>query len=65
MSKENKLTKKTQHSGENENLVGFFALLLKVDRRVNPHLYTKQIKTESQEGEEGGKPGLDNSEHRH
>lgn len=24
------------------NLFGFFALLLKVDRRVNPHLYTKQ-----------------------
>ncbi len=24
---------------ERSNLLGFFALLLKVDRRVNPHLY--------------------------
>jgi hypothetical protein len=24
----------------NEELVGFFALLLEVDQRVNPHLYT-------------------------
>jgi len=27
---------------DRENLFGFFALLLKVDRRVNPHLYAKQ-----------------------
>lgn len=25
-----------------QNLVGFFKLLLDVDRRVNPHLYQKQ-----------------------
>ncbi len=25
------------------NLVAFFALLLKVDKRVNPHLYRKTI----------------------
>jgi len=24
---------------ERNNLLGFFALLLKVDRRINPHLY--------------------------
>jgi len=25
-----------------QNLLGFFKLLLEVDRRVNPHLYKKQ-----------------------
>lgn len=24
---------------ERDNLLGFFALLVKVDRRINPHLY--------------------------
>lgn len=27
---------------ERNNLLGFFALLLKVDRRVNPKLYAKE-----------------------
>jgi len=27
---------------ERNNLFGFFALLLKVDRRVNPHLYANE-----------------------
>jgi len=27
---------------EQNNLLGFFALLLKVDKRVNPHLYAKK-----------------------
>jgi len=31
---------------EKNNFVGFFALLLKVDRRTNPHLY-KKIKVKS------------------
>ncbi|OIO32230.1 hypothetical protein AUJ44_03080 [Candidatus Nomurabacteria bacterium CG1_02_47_685] len=62
MSKEVVLKKDIHPEDEDANLLGFFALLLKVDRRVNPHLYTKESKTESQEGEEGGKPGLDNSE---
>jgi hypothetical protein len=25
-----------------QNLLGFFSLLLKVDKRVNPHLYKKE-----------------------
>jgi hypothetical protein len=25
-----------------DNLIGFFALLLEIDRRVNPHLYKNQ-----------------------
>lgn len=29
---------------ENRNLVGFFDLLLKIDMRVNPHLYTNKDK---------------------
>ena len=27
---------------EKNNFVGFFALLVKVDRRINPHLYKKK-----------------------
>ncbi len=27
---------------DKRNLVGFFALLIKVDKRINPHLYKKQ-----------------------
>lgn len=27
---------------EQNNVLGFFALLLKVDKRVNPHLYAKE-----------------------
>jgi hypothetical protein len=30
---------------ERNNLLGFFALLLKVDRRVNPHLYANNGNT--------------------
>tara|TARA_A100001015_G_C15012596_1_gene723891 strand:+ start:397 stop:576 length:180 start_codon:yes stop_codon:yes gene_type:complete len=30
---------------ERSNLLGFFALLLKVDRRVNPHLYANNGST--------------------
>jgi hypothetical protein len=29
---------------ENRNFVGFFELLLKVDKRVNPHLYKSNNK---------------------
>lgn len=31
----------------NQNIVGFFNLLLKVDMRVNPSLYTQVIKEKS------------------
>jgi len=27
-----------------DNLIGFFALLLEIDRRVNPHLYVQPAK---------------------
>lgn len=27
---------------EQNNVLGFFALLLKVDKRVNPHIYAKE-----------------------
>ena len=30
-----------------QNLLGFFELLLKVDRRINPHLYTKPDEKET------------------
>lgn len=30
---------KTLSEIERKNLLGFFALLLKVDKRINPHLY--------------------------
>jgi hypothetical protein len=30
---------------ERSNVLGFFALLLKVDRRVNPHLYANNGNT--------------------
>ncbi len=62
MSKEVELKKDIHPEDEDTNLLGFFALLLKVDKRVNPHLYVKDIQTENQEG---GKLSLDNSEHRH
>jgi hypothetical protein len=29
---------------EDRNLIGFFELLLKIDRRVNPQLYVKKTK---------------------
>lgn len=32
---------------ERSNLLGFFALLLKVDRRVNPHLYANNGNTDN------------------
>ena len=32
---------------ERSNLLGFFALLLKVDRRVNPHIYANNGNTNS------------------
>lgn len=32
---------------ERSNLLGFFALLLKVDRRVNPHLYENNGNTDN------------------
>jgi len=32
---------------ERNNLLGFFALLLKVDRRVNPHIYANNGNTNS------------------
>ena len=34
---------------EQQNLLGFFSLLLKVDKRINPHLYKKQ-RTEEKAG---------------
>jgi hypothetical protein len=39
---------------EHDRLVAFFALLLKVDIRVNPHLYeaTKKISTETNHSSE-------------
>ena len=30
-----------------QNLLGFFQLLLKVDMRINPHLYTKRDEKET------------------
>lgn len=48
MSEENKEKLNTDWSlkelseTEQNNVLGFFALLLKVDKRVNPHLYTKE-----------------------
>lgn len=30
-----------------QNLSGFFGLLLKVDKRINPHLYTKPDEKET------------------
>jgi len=36
-----RLTKKEAFEATH-NLVGFFDLLLKVDRRINPHLYKKK-----------------------
>jgi hypothetical protein len=36
--------KPLQQEQVNDNLVGFFELLLKIDRRVNPDLYKPQIK---------------------
>ena len=46
-----KNAKKKQNDGEvkddddweaQQNLLGFFSLLLEVDRRLNPHLYKKK-----------------------
>jgi hypothetical protein len=34
-----------------QNLLGFFSLLLEVDKRVNPHLYKKQKTTKPAEKE--------------
>ncbi|MFA6256717.1 MAG: hypothetical protein WCT29_00190 [Candidatus Paceibacterota bacterium] len=48
MSEENKEKLNTDWSlkelseTEQDNVLGFFALLLKVDKRVNPHLYVKE-----------------------
>ncbi|MFM7088229.1 MAG: hypothetical protein ACKOW9_01705 [Candidatus Paceibacterota bacterium] len=48
MSEENKEKLNTDWSlkelseTEQNNILGFFALLLKVDKRVNPHLYAKE-----------------------
>jgi len=36
-----KQTKPVWNEEEKQRIVGFFALLLKVDKRVNPHLYKK------------------------
>lgn len=36
----NSISKWTEE--ESRNIVGFFELLLKVDKRINPHLYKKK-----------------------
>lgn len=39
---EKKINNDKEYWEARENLFGFFSLLLKVDRRISPHLYKKQ-----------------------
>lgn len=41
MKKDDKLSMEDWTHEERENLIGFYELLLEVDRRNNPHLHTK------------------------
>ncbi len=35
---------------ERNNLLGFFALLVKIDKRLNPHLYARHSNPDNTEG---------------
>ncbi|MEK7664622.1 MAG: hypothetical protein AAB361_00595 [Patescibacteria group bacterium] len=47
LKKENENINEDEDFEADQNLLGFFKLLLEVDMRVNPHLYTKPKEKET------------------
>jgi len=47
MRTQNKKNEDVKVQNDEKNLIDFFALLLKVDKRVNPHLYQKGLLNEN------------------
>jgi len=49
-SEKSELSPKSLKFEAKQNLLGFFDLLLKIDKRINPHLYKKVKNNENNRG---------------